>query len=68
MMESDFRTNSVGTKDWLKGTAQLTIRTYTLEDESPLAQDTDVLSMEDFSNTLKRANRSTDLTALTSET
>ena len=60
MMTSDFRTNSAGTNDWLKATAQLTIRAYTGEDETPRAQDTGVLSLEDFADTLMRANRSSD--------
>ena len=68
MMTPDFSTNSVGTKDWLKATAQITIRAYTEEDETPRAQDTEVLSVEDFSDTLERANRSSDPNVPTSGT
>ena len=67
-MTSDFETNSVGTNDWLRATARLTIRAYTEEDETPRAQDTEVLSSEDFADTLKRANRSSDPNELTSGT
>ena len=68
MMTSDFSTNSVGTKDWLKATEQLIIKAYTDGDETPHAQNTDVLSLRDFADTLKRADRSSPLNVATSGT
>ena len=59
MMATDYKTNSIGTKDWLKATAQLTIRAYTEDDETPHAQDTEVLALEDFVDALERASRPT---------
>ena len=65
MTTSDFSTNSAGTKDWLRATAKLTIRSY---NETPRAGNTETLSTRDFGDTLKRAIKAAGPTVPMSET
>lgn len=49
-MTSDYRTNSIGTMDWLQATAHLKIRAYTEHDETPYAQYSEAPTSHDFSD------------------